>query len=61
MLKPSTFMNLSGSDSLLVTKEKIEARNLLVVVDDLALPFGTLRMKAKGAMQGITVSSIFKI
>ena len=53
LLKPSTFMNLSGNAiRYWLQKEKIETRNLLVVVDDLALPFGTLRMKAKGSDAG---------
>jgi PTH1 family peptidyl-tRNA hydrolase len=53
LLKPSTFMNLSGNAiRYWLQKEKIENRNLLVVVDDLALPFGTLRMKAKGSDAG---------
>ncbi len=53
LLKPSTFMNLSGNAiRYWLQKEKIENRNLLVVVDDLALPFGTLRMKSKGSDAG---------
>ena len=53
LLKPSTFMNLSGNAiRYWLQKEKIETRNLLVVVDDLALPYGTLRMKAKGSDAG---------
>ena len=53
LLKPSTFMNLSGNAiRYWLQKEKIENQNLLVVVDDLALPFGTLRMKAKGSDAG---------
>ncbi|RNC64819.1 aminoacyl-tRNA hydrolase [Proteiniphilum sp. X52] len=53
LLKPSTFMNLSGNAiRYWLQKEKIETQNLLVVVDDLALPFGTLRMKSKGSDAG---------
>ena len=53
LLKPSTFMNLSGNAvRYWLQKEKIEDRNLLVVVDDLALPFGTLRLKSKGSDAG---------
>ena len=53
LLKPSTFMNLSGNAiRYWLQKEKIETENLLVVVDDLALPFGTLRLKSKGSDAG---------
>lgn len=53
LLKPSTFMNLSGNAvRYWLQKEKIENGQLLVVVDDLALPFGTLRLKAKGSDAG---------
>ncbi|MFA7141323.1 MAG: aminoacyl-tRNA hydrolase, partial [Proteiniphilum sp.] len=53
LLKPSTFMNLSGNAiRYWLQKEKIENRQLLVVVDDLALPFGTLRLKSKGSDAG---------
>lgn len=53
LLKPSTFMNLSGNAiRYWLQKEKIGNENLLVVVDDLALPFGTLRMKSKGSDAG---------
>lgn len=53
LLKPSTFMNLSGNAiRYWMQKEKIEKENLLVVVDDLALPFGMLRLKAKGSDAG---------
>ena len=41
LLKPSTYMNLSGDAvRYWVQRENIEPENLLVVVDDLALPFG---------------------
>ncbi len=53
LLKPSTFMNLSGNAvRYYMQKEKIALENVLVVVDDLALPFGTLRLKAKGSDAG---------
>lgn len=49
LLKPSTYMNLSGKAvRYWVDAEKIARENLLVVVDDIALPFGALRMRAKG-------------
>lgn len=53
LLKPTTFMNLSGNAvRYWMNKEKIEDDRLLVVVDDLALPFGTLRLKPKGSDAG---------
>ena len=53
LLKPSTFMNLSGNAiRYWLQKEKIETSNLLVIVDDLALSFGTLRLKTKGSDAG---------
>ena len=53
LLKPSTFMNLSGNAiRYWLQKENIELENLLVVVDDIALPFGTLRLKPKGSDAG---------
>lgn len=53
LLKPSTFMNLSGNAiRYWLQKENIKEENLLVVVDDLALPFGTLRLKSKGSDAG---------
>jgi len=49
LLKPTTFVNLSGKAvNYWLQKEKIKLGNLLVVLDDLALPFGTLRMRKKG-------------
>ncbi len=48
LLKPSTFMNLSGkSVKYWMTKEKISLENLLIVADDINLHFGSLRMKTK--------------
>ena len=53
LLKPNTFMNLSGNAvRYWLQKENIPVENLLVVVDDLALPFGTLRLKPKGSDAG---------
>lgn len=53
LLKPSTFMNLSGmAVNYWLQKEKIPVENLLVVVDDLSLPIGTLRLRAKGSDAG---------
>ncbi len=53
VLKPNTFMNLSGNAvRYWLQKEGIEVENLLVVVDDIALPFGTLRLKPKGSDAG---------
>lgn len=53
LLKPSTFMNLSGNAiRYWMKQENIPLENLLVVVDDLALPFGTLRLKGKGSDAG---------
>jgi len=53
LLKPSTYMNLSGKAvNYWMQKEKIAIENLLVVTDDLNLPFGTLRLKIKGSDGG---------
>ena len=53
LLKPSTYMNLSGNAvRYWLNKEKLPIENLLVVLDDLALPFGTLRLRAKGGDAG---------
>lgn len=53
LLKPSTFMNLSGNAvRYWMQQEKILLPHLLVCVDDLALPFGQLRMKPGGSDAG---------
>ena len=53
LLKPTTYMNLSGrAIAYWLQKESIELSNLLVLVDDLALPFGTIRVRAKGGAGG---------
>tara|TARA_R110002049_G_scaffold266170_2_gene442325 strand:- start:306 stop:938 length:633 start_codon:yes stop_codon:yes gene_type:complete len=53
LLKPSTYMNLSGKAiKYWLEKENIPLENLLVVTDDLNLPFGSLRLKTKGSDGG---------
>ncbi len=53
LIKPTTYMNLSGKAVNYWMKElKIEKENILVIVDDIALPFGKLRMRAKGSSAG---------
>ena len=53
LLKPSTFMNLSGKAvRYWLEKEKISLENLLVVTDDLNLSFGSFRIKTKGSDGG---------
>lgn len=53
LLKPSTFMNLSGvAVRYWMNKEKLPLDQLLVVVDDLALPFGTIRIRKQGSDAG---------
>ena len=53
LLKPSTFMNLSGKAvKYWLDKEKIPLENLLVITDDINLPFGTIRVKTKGSDGG---------
>jgi len=53
LIKPTTYMNLSGKAiSYWLNELKIPKENLLVVVDDIALPFGTLRMRTKGSSAG---------
>lgn len=53
LLKPSTYMNLSGNAvRYWKEKEKIELQNILVVVDDIALPFGAIRIKPSGSDAG---------
>ena len=53
LVKPSTYMNLSGKAvRYWLDKEKVEAKDLLVVLDDLALPLGTLRLRARGSDGG---------
>lgn len=53
LLKPSTYMNLSGKAvRYWMQKEKIEKSNILVIVDDLNLNFGSQRMRGKGSDGG---------
>ncbi|MFW5756072.1 MAG: aminoacyl-tRNA hydrolase [Tangfeifania sp.] len=53
LLKPTTYMNLSGrAVNYWMQKEKIPLDKILVLVDDIALPFGTVRLKAKGSPGG---------
>ena len=53
LLKPNTYMNLSGKAvRYWLQKEKIPTENLLVVLDDLQLPFGKQRVRPKGADGG---------
>lgn len=53
LIKPTTFMNLSGrAFKFWMEKEKVPLENCLVVVDDLALPLATLRLRAKGSHAG---------
>lgn len=53
VLKPSTFMNLSGSAvRFWMNHEKLPLENLLVLVDDIALPFGAIRLRKGGSDAG---------
>lgn len=53
LLKPSTFMNLSGQAvRYWVQQEKVPMENLLVIVDDLSLPVGKIRMRGNGGAGG---------
>ena len=53
LIKPSTYMNLSGKAvSYWMKEEKIPLENVLVIVDDLALPFGSIRMRGNGSEAG---------
>src|ERR1041384_7317376 len=53
LIKPTTYMNLSGKALNHWMKElKIPIENVLVLVDDIALPLGTLRLKPKGSAAG---------
>ena len=53
VLKPNTFMNLSGNAvRYWLQRESIPRERLLVVADDLSLPFGSLRLKARGSHGG---------
>ena len=53
LLKPSTYMNLSGNAvRYWKQKDEIDIENILVLVDDIALPFGAIRMKGRGSDAG---------
>ena len=53
LLKPSTYMNLSGKAvNYWMQKEKITLENVFIVVDDLAIPFGSIRIRKKGSDGG---------
>lgn len=53
LLKPSTYMNLSGNAvRYWMQSEKIQLENVLVLVDDVSLPFGSLRLKPSGSAAG---------
>jgi PTH1 family peptidyl-tRNA hydrolase len=53
LLKPNTYMNLSGKAvQYWMEKEKIAKENILIITDDLNLPFGTIRIKPKGSDGG---------
>ena len=52
-LKPSTYMNLSGNaERYWMQQEKIAIENVLIIVDDLSLPVGAIRMKQNGSDAG---------
>lgn len=52
-IKPSTYMNLSGKAvNYWMNELKIPLSNVLVIVDDIALPFGSIRIKPKGGSAG---------
>ena len=53
LLKPSTYVNLSGNAvDYWIKKEKIPIENTLIIVDDIAIPLGSLRLKPKGSDGG---------
>jgi len=53
LVKPTTYMNLSGKAvSYWMQQIKIPLENLLIVVDDIALPFGAVRLRSKGSDAG---------
>lgn len=62
LLKPTTFMNLSGKAvKYWLDKEKVPVENLLIIADDLNLPFGSIRLKSKGSDGGHNGLRIFRI
>jgi peptidyl-tRNA hydrolase, PTH1 family len=53
LIKPSTYVNLSGKAvNYWAQQEKVPLENILVIIDDIALPFGVLRLKSKGSDGG---------
>lgn len=53
LVKPSTYMNLSGKAvNYWMQKEKVELNNVFIVTDDIALPLGAIRIRAKGSDGG---------
>jgi peptidyl-tRNA hydrolase, PTH1 family len=53
LLKPSTYMNLSGNAvNYWLKKENIPVENMVIIVDDIALPLGSIRMRPKGSDGG---------
>jgi len=53
LIKPNTFMNLSGKAvNYWMQKEKISTENILVISDDISLPFSTIRLRSKGSDGG---------
>lgn len=53
IIKPTTYMNLSGKAvNYWMQAEKIPIQNILVLTDDLALPYGSIRLKSKGSDGG---------
>ena len=53
LAKPQTYMNLSGEAiSCLTAKHELKADSLIVISDDLALPFGTIRLRQRGSAGG---------
>jgi len=53
LIKPNTFMNLSGKAvNYWMNELKIPMENILILVDDLALPFGNLRLRGNGSSAG---------
>lgn len=63
LLKPSTFMNLSGkSVKYWLSNENIPLENLMVICDDINLPFGTIRIKTSGSDGGHNgLKSVYEI
>lgn len=53
LLKPNTYVNLSGKAvNYWMQKESVSPENLLILLDDLSLPFGTIRLRARGGDGG---------